>query len=65
MNWLLIIVGALLVVIGGVWLFQGVGLLAGSPMTGGTMWILIGALVAAVGLGLIGWAATRLRRTRS
>lgn len=62
MNWLIIIVGALLTVIGGVWLLQGIGLLPGSAMTGATMWIIIGALVAAVGLGLIGWAVARLRR---
>lgn len=65
MNWLIIVVGALLTVIGGVWLLQGIGLLPGSVMTGATMWIIIGALVAAVGLGLIGWAVARMRRRSS
>ncbi|MGW9168170.1 hypothetical protein [Agromyces sp. NPDC055658] len=65
MNWVIIIIGALLTLTGGVWLLQGVGLLPGSVMTGATMWVIIGALVAAVGLGLIGWAVARLRRTRS
>ncbi|GAA1795818.1 hypothetical protein [Agromyces lapidis] len=62
MNWLIVIVGALLTVIGGIWLLQGIGLLPGSVMTGATMWIIIGALVAAVGLGLIGWGLARQRR---
>ncbi|MFF2275990.1 hypothetical protein [Agromyces sp. NPDC058126] len=65
MNWLIIVVGALLTVIGGVWLFQGLGLLPGSVMSGSTLWLIIGALVAAVGLGLIGWAIARLRRRGS
>ncbi|MDF0512125.1 hypothetical protein PX701_00695 [Agromyces sp. H3Y2-19a] len=64
MNWVLIIVGALLTLTGGVWLFQGIGLLPGSVMTGATLWVILGALVAAVGLGLMGWAIARQRRPR-
>ena len=53
-------IGALLIVTGGVWFFQGIGVIHGSFMTGQTTWTIIGAVVVIVGLGLIG--APRRRR---
>ena len=47
------VVGGLLVLVGAVWVLQGVGLLGGSFMTGQTLWLVIGAVVAIVGLGLL------------
>ncbi len=44
--------GVLMVVIGAVWTFQGLGLLAGSPMTGVQMWAIIGPIVAGFGVAL-------------
>ena len=48
-----IALGAMLVVIGAVFTFQGLGYLAGSPMTGVTLWAVIGPVIALVGLVLI------------
>lgn len=48
-----IALGAMLIVIGMVFTLQGLGYLAGSPMTGVTGWAVIGPVVALVGLVLI------------
>jgi hypothetical protein len=45
--------GALLVVIGGVWALQGVGVLQGSVMSNDSRWLVIGLLVAAVGAAVL------------
>ncbi len=45
--------GILLVVVGLLWLFQGLGLVGGSVMTGVTLWAIVGPVVAAVGVALI------------
>ena len=37
---------------GGVWILQGSGALPGSFMTGQRMWLVIGIIVAVVGLAL-------------
>ena len=54
--------GLVLVLVGLVWTAQGVGLLEGSPMTGETMWAIIGPMVAGLGVALV-WAAFRGRRS--
>ena len=45
--------GAVLVAVGGVWALQGLGYLAGSPMTGVAAWAIIGPLVAGLGVALM------------
>lgn len=45
--------GAVLVVIGIVWTTQGLGYLGGSPMTGVTLWAVVGPVVALGGLVLM------------
>lgn len=45
-------IGALLVVVGGVWFLQGIDVLGGSGMSGKTLWAVIGPIVALVGAGL-------------
>ena len=52
--------GALLLLVGGVWMLQGIGVLPGSFMTGQTKWATYGAIAAAVGLALL-IAARRVR----
>jgi len=51
--------GLVLVLAGGVFFFQGIGVLGGSFMSGSTKWAVIGALLVAAGLGLL--AAARFR----
>ena len=48
-----LIIGALVVVVGGVWIGQGAGLIKGSFMTGSPTWLAIGLLCLVVGLFLI------------
>jgi hypothetical protein len=55
----LIVVGLLLAVVGGVWTFQGLGYLEGSPMTDQSIWAILGPLVAGLGVGLVIVAARR------
>jgi hypothetical protein len=59
--WILRIVGALLVVLGGVWIAQGIGALHGSMMTGHPRYAVLGAVTVAAGLLL---ALGRFRRRR-
>jgi len=53
MRMLMMIVGALLVLMGGVWILQGINVLPGSFMTGQTKWAVYGALAAVAGIILI------------
>ena len=53
MRMLMTIVGALLVLMGGVWILQGINVLPGSFMTGQTKWAIYGALTAVAGIVLI------------
>jgi hypothetical protein len=48
-----ITLGALMFVVGAVWTFQGLGYLAGSPMTGVAFWAIAGPLLAGLGVALV------------
>lgn len=50
---LLLVVGALLIAMGTLWMLQGIGVVGGSVMSGVTMWAIIGPLVAIVGVVLV------------
>jgi len=58
----LITVGAIALVMGGIWTGQGLNLIPGSFMTGSTMWLSIGLILAAVGIVLIVLGLRRPRR---
>lgn len=51
------IIGGFLILAGGVWFLQGVGILPGSYMSGQIQWAVYGALAAAAGIGLIVWSS--------
>ena len=57
----LIVLGILCLLVGCVWLLQGINILRGSFMSGQPRWALYGALLVVVGLGLL--VATNRRRT--
>ena len=42
--------GAVMLVVGALWTFQGLGYVGGSPMTGVTFWAVVGPLVSLLGL---------------
>jgi len=57
-------VGAVCLLVGAVWFLQGVGVIGGSFMTDSTLWLVIGLVVALVGVALLGlWVRGRVRRT--
>jgi hypothetical protein len=51
--WIRRIVAIVVLVVGVVWFFQGVGVIEGSFMTGEAVWAVIGALCVAGGLALL------------
>jgi hypothetical protein len=53
MRWSLIWIGIALVVVGAVWIFQGIGVLKGSFMTGDASWSWIGAACVLIGLAIL------------
>jgi hypothetical protein len=59
LRYVLLIVGGLMVLVGVVWLLQGVGILPGSFMTGQLFWAVMGAIFLVVG-GLLVFAGLRL-----
>jgi hypothetical protein len=61
-RWIVPAVGVVLVVIGAVWILQGIGVLGGSSMTGSRLWTINGLIAVFVGLGLV-WLAVRVRRS--
>ena len=48
-----IALGAIMVVVGAIWTFQGLGYLEGSPMTDQSIWAILGPLLAGFGLALV------------
>lgn len=50
MRMLMIFIGLLLTLMGGIWLFQGIGVLLGSFMTGQNLWAVVGGATMLVGL---------------
>ena len=58
------VIGVLMVLIGTIWLLQGINVLQGSPMTGQTRWVVIGGAVAVAGLAVITVSFAPNRRNR-
>ncbi len=53
MYWGKLIGGAILMLVGLVWALQGLNVLGGSGMSGHSLWLFVGAVVAAAGVWLI------------
>ncbi len=47
------VIGFICVFIGFIWIFQGLGVIKGSFMTGSSFWGIVGVVVAIVGGGLL------------
>jgi hypothetical protein len=60
MTWVKGVVGVVCLLIGLVWIGQGVGLLPGSVMSGQMMWAIIGLVLVLVG-GWLLWSVVRAR----
>jgi len=55
-------VGAIISLIGLVWLLQGIGVLPGSLMSGSEFWAIAGAFAVLVGLLIVGAGIARGKR---
>jgi hypothetical protein len=62
--WIRVAIGVVLLIVGGVWIGQGVGWIHGSFMTGEALWAVIGAACVAIGVWLLSTAVRSSRRTR-
>jgi hypothetical protein len=49
---LTISLGVVMVVVGGLWTFQGLGYVKGSSMSGNDTWAVVGPIVAGLGVAL-------------
>lgn len=58
-----IVIGAVMVVFGLVFTFQGLGYLGGSAMTGKTLWAVLGPIIALVGVAVLVIGVRRSGRT--
>ena len=57
---LVLVLGIVMLLVGGLWTFQGLGYIGGSAMSGSSTWAVIGPIVAGLGLALvIVWAQRR------
>ena len=56
--------GVLLLLVGAVWIGQGLGYIKGSFMTGAMQWFWIGLVCAVVGAGLLIFSARRRSATQ-
>jgi hypothetical protein len=53
------VAGVLLILVGIVWILQGINVLPGSFMTGQTKWAVIGVITALIGIALLVLARRR------
>jgi hypothetical protein len=60
-----VILGVLALLIGLVWMGQGLGLIAGSVMSGAMQWFWIGLVLAVAGIALLVAALRRPRALRT
>jgi hypothetical protein len=49
----LITIGAIVAVMGVIFMFQGLGVIGGSAMTGSTLWAILGPIIALAGIVLV------------
>ncbi|MDB5613834.1 MAG: hypothetical protein JWQ22_1487 [Devosia sp.] len=54
------IAGALLILLGLLWILQGSNIIGGSVMSGQSQWLYIGIIVALVGAGIVYWVRRRI-----
>ena len=59
MRIVLSVIGILFLLMGGIWILQGVNILPGSFMTGQTQWAVYGAIAVIAGIGLLVYANRR------
>lgn len=53
MKIILTVIGSILILLGGIWILQGINVLPGSFMTGQIRWAIYGGIAAIVGIVVI------------
>ncbi len=61
MKWLLNIIGIILLLVGVVWILQGVNVLPGSFMSGQLIYSFLGIIVGAIGVAILAYNSRRRR----
>jgi hypothetical protein len=56
-----VVIGIFIALAGLLFFFQGIGVVHGSPMTGTTLWSVLGPIIALVGAG-VAIAGARMRK---
>ncbi len=56
------IVGVLLVLLGSIWILQGMNVMLGSPMSGQTRWAVRGGILVFAGIAGLVWANRKRQR---
>ncbi len=59
MRWIWLVAGVVLLGVGVLWILQGFNVLAGSGMSGKTIFAVLGIIVGVIGLVLLGVGITR------
>jgi hypothetical protein len=65
MHRIMIGVGIVLMLLGGLWILQGVGILGGSVMTGQMFWANVGTILLVIGIVLCALGVRRRPTTPS
>ena len=65
MRWIVSVVGIVMALLGGFWILQGTNIIPVGFMAGQMQYILLGALVAVVGIGLVVIANRGSRQSNS
>jgi hypothetical protein len=63
MRIVLNIVGVVLVILGIIWILQGMNVMLGSPMTGQTRWAVRGGILVFAGIAGLVWANWKRKST--
>lgn len=58
----LVVIGIVVALAGAVFTLQGFGVLGGSPMTGSTLWAILGPIIALLGILLVIYGLRSARR---
>ncbi|MCD2443815.1 hypothetical protein LQ757_16160 [Agromyces sp. SYSU K20354] len=59
----LITIGAIVTLMGVIFMFQGLGVIGGSAMTGSALWAILGPIIALAGIVLVVVGLRRGRRS--
>ena len=63
MRWGLMVLGVVMALLGGIWFFQGIGILLGSVMTSQPFWAIAGGVMVVAG-AVVAYLGTRRKAVK-